>query len=270
MTESLTLLRERMADELDLVPPMPDVADTVRRQGLVRRRRRRAATGLALGVTAVGAAYVVPPLGIGGPAASTQDRFAADGASTSAVAPRGIEVSEAEWRAAILDTFATLLPERFGPVVDNGSDRAQRFDVGGADPFWFHFSVRGRAAFDTSRHDCSAVVATGEPCIDDVFGSGWQLVAAHSRSDDTSEMAEITLSHDKLSATAYFFTEDLRPVPLTDAELADIGRSPQFRNLIRLGVEYAATRPVEDRWILSHEDGEQSSGNIPRPTWPGE
>ena len=67
---------------------------------------------------------------------------------------------------------------------------------------------------------------------------------AHSRTDEPSEFAEVSLAHDTLQANAYFFTENLRPVPLTDDELATLGRSPEFRDLVRLGVDYAATRPA--------------------------
>ena len=270
MSESLTRLRERIAGELEVLTPMPDLTDAVRRQGLARRRRRRAATGLAVSVTAIGAGYALPQIGSGGPGAVPQDRFATDGASTTAGVPQGPEVSEEQWRAAIRDTFAALLPERFGPVVDNADREGQHFDVAGAEPFWFHFSVRGRAPMDTAPYDCSVIVDSGKPCVEEVLRGGWRLVAAHDRSDDSSEFAEVTLSHDTLYATAYLFTEDLRPVPLTDDELVDIARSPRFRELVRLGVDYAATRPAPDQWMMLGENGEQTTGTIPRPTWPGE
>lgn len=269
MSDSLTQLRDRLTGELDLLPPMPDLTDAVRRQGLATRRRRRAAAGLAVGVTAIGAGYVVPQLG-GGSAPATEDRRAADPATTSPAAAPVRAVTEAQWRAAILDTFTALLPERFGPVVDNNDDEGQHFDVAGDRPFWFHFSVRGRAPIDTEPYDCRVVVVPGEPCVDDVLPGGWQVVAAHQRADDPSEFAELTLSHDHLAATAYFFTEDLRPVPLTDDELVAIAGTPEFRQLVRLGVDYAATRPARDQWVLLGKDGEETTGTIPRPTLPGE
>ena len=126
-------LRQRMADELEHFPALPDLSASALTGGRRRERRRRYAVALA--AAGVAAAVVVPTALIAsrpGSVAPSPDRVA-DGSTTAptpspdpalaraaavrAEAEADGTVTRAEWDAAVTATLEALLPSRFGGVT---------------------------------------------------------------------------------------------------------------------------------------------------------
>jgi hypothetical protein len=126
----------------------------------------------------------------------------------------------------------------------------------------FNFGVVGRVP-GSDQLDCRAV--TGEDCEQRAFGAGWLAVAHHGTDDSGSGFANLVLQNVDLRADAHFFPagDPTASPALTDAELLAMAQSPTLLDLVRLGVDYAATRPATGTYVRGGE-----YAKVPRPQWP--
>lgn len=270
MSPTTEHLRARLAAELDDLGPLPDLAHAAERAGSRILRRRRLAVGSVLGVAAVGGGSLASQGG------SEQGGHIADVPSASpSVDPMADgKVTTAEWHEAVRGTLETVLPARYGTTSTAPAKRgwAQMFTTSGGDPrLQLRFSVQGGSG---SRADwgCEAQQAARPllTCSDAALDDGWLAVAttelAAPTGDGGAAAYGTVLQFTNDGVFAELYADELGwdgiepnvPANLTVDELIAMAETPEFLELVRIGVQWKQDQPEPQGNIYDGTD----------PVWP--
>lgn len=296
-TEDLRRRMADELDALPDLPDLsaPALAGGLRRQ---RRRRYAvalAATGLVVAAV-VPAALVVTGRDAGAPApdrsrvadtttttpAPVPDPALARAAEARAAAEADGSVTRAEWDDAVTATLDALLPPRFGGVELTGNDAVTMVRTRAGTPhldLWMGVNgYAGSRAIQPGSGGCPQVQQAADEsdftwtildCADARFGDGFQALATTERvvggqMSDSPGVA--TYAGGALLLNDALFVEiGIKPVgeeaPLTirATELVDLLRTPDFLDLVRVGVIYARDRTYPANSGFERVD----------PVWPG-
>jgi hypothetical protein len=255
MSYTTESFRDLIARELELTAPMTDLSTAVRHHGVrARRRRRLGVTAVALSsALVVGGAAAALSTTRGGASDSTGFTSTQTSPSSTATSVPADAVTEAEWRATIVDTIGPVLPPRFSGVTDAGTVEEQRFIVGSSGPtMWFNVRTTAEPALTQYAWDCESMEMTDckEADVD-----GLRLTAGHKPSDAGEDWATLTVVTESSVTELSFFTAAGR-VPMSNDELIDIGRSTSLKAMIDLGAEYYQQQ--DDLQHVESPDGEPS------------
>ncbi len=274
MSSTTELLRSRLSDELEELGTIPDLAPAAARSGGRILRRRRLAVGSALGVAALGGGVLT--LGEGGADPAGPAAIDPSGSVTPAADPMADgTITTEEWHETVRGTLEALLPTRYGTVETAPAERnrAQMFTTSSGDPrlqVWL--GVGGRAASDRTDWSCAAqdrarsLLTCEEAQLDD----GWLAVATTELAPATGDGGAaaygtaLLLVNDgvfvELSAAELGWDgiEPNGPANLGAQELVDLASTPEFLDLVRVGVEWQLDQPEPAGSIYEATD----------PVWP--
>ena len=274
MSSTTELLRSRLSEELEELGTVPDLAPAAARAGGRILRRRRLAAGSALGVAAVGGGALAWGQGGTDPVAPA----AIDRTPSAAPAPDPMAdgtVTTKEWHETVRSTLESLLPSRYGAIATAAAERnrAQLFTTSGGDPrlqVWV--SVQGQAASDHTDWSCAGQDRARPllTCAEARLDGGWLAVATTELAAATSdggapaygtslvfvndgvfaELSVVELGWDGLGPN--------RPADLAAQELVDLASTPEFLQMVRVGVE----------WTLGQPEPAGSIYDATDPVWP--
>lgn len=276
MTSITEQLRARLSDELDELGPMPDLAPAAARAGGRILRRRRLAAGSVLGVAAVGGGVVA--MGQGG--ADPSRGVATEPSATPAVAPSPDPMADGtvtteEWHETVRSTLESVLPARYGTTSILPAERnlAQLLATSGGDPrVQVRVSVQGSVASDETTSSCAAQ-GRARPlltCEEAHLDGGWFAVATTELAGATEDGGAAAYGTSLLFMNdGVFFQlyvdelgwdgiEPNQPAGIAAQELVDLASTPEFLEMVRVGVEWRRDRPEPPTLVL---DG-------PEPVWP--
>ncbi|MGL5827801.1 MAG: hypothetical protein ACRCYU_23785 [Nocardioides sp.] len=262
-------LRGRLSAELAELGALSDLVPGALQRGAAIRRRRRLGAGVAIGLTAAAAAVILPgALGTSARQTAVDTPIASARPATSSL-PR--TVTDEEYGTAIEDTLSALLPARFGAVTvrwvngDEGDTRYPAIESTGEVALGMTFRVDGVAP-DTGPPYCGT---DGCRQLDD----GWSVGVERLTDDTGAHESALYLTNEGLSAQLYLFGKD-RAVPLSDKVLLDLAQEPVYRDLVKLGVDYAASRPptgFTSTGTPGTAENPRPAGSetpMPPPVWP--
>ncbi len=290
-------LRERLALELDDLGPAPDPVPAAARQGAAVVRRRRLAGGTAVAVagvaSAVGGGYLLRPGDTAAPEPD-DDVIATSGPSAPA-APDPLadgHVTTEEWNETVRRTLEEILPDRYQAVTtlppEAGS--AQFFGTEGGEPrLELAASVQGREEREDVRTDETSWSCASQDaarglltCAEASFGDGWFAVATTEYTDPTGDPrsdqgpatygTDLLVLHDDVffglhpKELGWDEVSPNRPAGITAEELVAMARTPEFLEMMRVGVQWQIDwTPPKSR----DEDGETTVYlDYAEPSWP--
>ncbi|WP_395659992.1 hypothetical protein [Nocardioides sp.] len=273
-------LRRRMSDELGQFPTLPDLTTPALAGGRRRRRHRRVAVGGAavVGLVVAPLLFLVGQPDRVDDHPTTPADVAADPTNADAtgdVRQRAARiraeaeadgvVTDTEWSRSVVATLDALLPRRFGGVDRTPNDAVVEVRTRAGSPrldLWMSVSgYEGSRSSQPASGGCAQVEQAAADsdapwdildCADARFGDGFQAlgtserIVGGSRSDtpgSESYAGALLLLDDQL-----FVEVGISPVgkeaPLSVSadELVELGRDPDFLDLVREGVAYASQR----------------------------